>query len=85
MFTNPIKPQVTVVDSMTLTYEEFLLNREAIKIHHQKVKVGNKLFYVERDPYLAFCLNGNYSKYKVNIYRVECTGSLHAELMWIEK
>ena len=80
-----IKPQVILLNTLILSYKEFMANMNHIDINRCNVKVNNKLFYVNKEEYIKLCTNGDYNKYKINIYKNTDTHSRSLELMWIQK
>lgn len=85
MLSAMIKPQIILLNTLTLSYKEFMANMEHINITKCHVKVNNKLHYVCKEEYIKLCTNGDYNKYKIHIYKNVDTHSRFLELIWIEK
>ena len=81
----PIKPQTILLNTLTLSHDEFMSNMNHIGITRCNVKVNNKLHYVCKEEYIKLCTNGDYNKYKIHIYENVDTHNRFSELMWIEK
>ena len=85
MIPTMIKPQVILLNTLILSYKEFMANMNHININRCNVKVNNKLYYVHKEEYIKLCTNKDYNKYKIHIYKNTDTHRRSLELMWIEK
>lgn len=80
-----ISTELILVDQFTITHECFMCNIDDINTISQHVKVGNKLYYVDREEYIRLCCSGRYTKYRIHVYSVKGCGRYFIKLMWIEK